>query len=83
MCMTCQVAVALDERGGLVDLLPCGQLSGPIPRSAGGAEAVLSDPRKQGDAGRLRDKIKERRPHALVVGGAGLMGPLGWGFEVC
>jgi hypothetical protein len=26
------ILVLLDERGGLVDLLPCGQLSGNIPK---------------------------------------------------
>jgi hypothetical protein len=53
--------VALDEQGGLVDLLPCGQLSGMVPRSGrpGGpqspygpstvtssSESILQDPKK-------------------------------------
>lgn len=70
------MGVALNEHGGLVDLLPCGQLSGNIPRSrpnsapgnANEAASALQDPRKMKDLKRLQDKLFERRPHALVVG---------------
>lgn len=37
-------------------------------RSSPGAEGVFQDPRKLKDIERLRDKIVERSPHAIVVG---------------
>ncbi|KAF5840153.1 hypothetical protein DUNSADRAFT_17637 [Dunaliella salina] len=37
-------------------------------RSSPGAEGVFQDPRKLKDIERLRDKIMERSPHAIVVG---------------
>ncbi len=71
-CYT-QVVVVLNEHGGLVDLLPCGQLSGRIVRSFKDPNAATSsapcknDPKKSKDVQRLLDKIFERKPHALVV----------------
>lgn len=63
----------LNELGNLVDLLSCGQLSGNIQRSLRNATDVgsfsgpLTDARKATDLQRLKDKILERKPHAIVV----------------
>ncbi|KAL6748791.1 hypothetical protein V8C86DRAFT_3146273 [Haematococcus lacustris] len=74
------VVVALDERGALVDLLPCGQLSGMVPRSGRSMQDnCLMDARKAKDAARLRDKILDKAPHALVVRGEGGEGGEGGG----
>ena len=54
------VLVLLDERGALVDLLPCGQLSGNIPKSGKSFLDVFSDERKRKDVGRIKDKILDK-----------------------
>ncbi|GAX85636.1 hypothetical protein CEUSTIGMA_g13051.t1 [Chlamydomonas eustigma] len=62
------VLVLLDERGALVDLLPCGQLSGNIPKSGKSAMDVFTDERKKKDVLRIKDKILDKPPHAILVG---------------
>ena len=54
------VLVLLDDRGALVDLLPCGQLSGNIPKSGKSFLDVFSDERKRKDVGRIKDKILDK-----------------------
>ena len=73
----------LDDRGALVDLLPCGQLSGNIPKSGKSVLDVFTDERKRKDVGRIKDKILDKVGR-VCVGGAGsrtrsLTRSVGWG----
>ncbi|GFR40315.1 hypothetical protein Agub_g851, partial [Astrephomene gubernaculifera] len=60
--------VFLNELGNLVDFFFAGQLSGNIRRSGQGAGAVFTDPAKSKDAARIREKLLEHLPHAVLVG---------------
>ncbi|KAG1668310.1 hypothetical protein FOA52_011207 [Chlamydomonas sp. UWO 241] len=62
------VIVCLDERGNLTDLMPCGQLSGNIPKSGQSYMDVFSDERKTKDIARIREKIFDKPPHMILVG---------------
>eukprot|EP00798_Chlamydomonas_sp_ICE-L_P017810 gene17810-24188_t len=53
------MVVALDERGNLVDLLPCGQLSGNVPKSGKSTRDIFLDERKTKDVERIRDFLFE------------------------
>ena len=69
------VLVLLDDRGALVDLLPCGQLSGNIPKSGKSFMDVFSDERKRKDVGRIKDKILDKVGRS-VGGQGGLFGEM-------
>eukprot|EP00198_Chlamydomonas_reinhardtii_P008324 XP_001697661.1 glycine rich protein [Chlamydomonas reinhardtii] len=60
--------VFLNELGNLTDFFFAGQLSGQIRRSGQGAGAVFTDPAKSKDAARIREKLLEHLPHAVLVG---------------
>ncbi|KAI8473488.1 MAG: hypothetical protein J3K34DRAFT_518962, partial [Monoraphidium minutum] len=66
--------VQLDGSGNLVDLLTCPQLSGRIPRTIerrdlpGATYDPADDPKKAKDSVRIRDKLLEHYPNAVVVG---------------
>ncbi|GLI70134.1 hypothetical protein VaNZ11_014942 [Volvox africanus] len=60
--------VFLNELGNMVDFFFAGQLSGNIRRSGQGAGAVFTDPAKSKDATRIREKLLEHLPHAVLVG---------------
>ncbi|GLC44284.1 hypothetical protein PLESTB_000760900 [Pleodorina starrii] len=60
--------VFLNELGNLVDFFFAGQLSGNLRRSGQGAGAVFTDPAKSKDAARIREKLLEHLPHAVLVG---------------
>ncbi|EFJ40270.1 hypothetical protein VOLCADRAFT_120010 [Volvox carteri f. nagariensis] len=65
--------VFLNELGNLVDFFFAGQLSGNLRRSGQGAGAVFTDPAKAStcvcskDANRIREKLLEHLPHAVLL----------------
>ncbi|KFM24955.1 Transcription elongation factor spt6 [Auxenochlorella protothecoides] len=63
--------VALDPAGALVDWLHCPQWSGAVPRrrgAAGPSDDPFADPRRAGDAARVRAFLEAHDPHLLAVG---------------
>ncbi|KAG2488784.1 hypothetical protein HYH03_012781 [Edaphochlamys debaryana] len=60
--------VFLNELGNMVDFFFAGQLSGHLRRGGQGAGAVFTDPQKSKDAARIREKLLEHLPHAVLVG---------------
>ncbi|WIA22113.1 hypothetical protein OEZ85_004454 [Tetradesmus obliquus] len=65
--------VQLDGQGNLKDLLTAGQLSGNVPRTvnSGSREAPVfdpaADPKKSRDSHKIREKILEHKPNAILV----------------
>ncbi|MEW5298699.1 MAG: hypothetical protein WDW36_001791 [Sanguina aurantia] len=62
------LVVMLNEQGNLCDFFYCGQLSGHLKKSGPSAEALFADVGKAKDVQKLKDKINEHVPSAILVG---------------